>query len=256
MKTLCAHLWGAYEKLAMCLGLGALAVVCLTWLPFAMVLGPLLPPRMGQSVGRHAICSGFRIYLAFLRVFCACRFELGGLEGLRRDGPMVLVANHPSLLDAVLVLSCLPNAVCVMKASLLDNILFGSAARMARYIRNDAPWKMLQNARRELADGAQLVIFPEGGRTRSFPLDRCMPSAGLIASRARVPVQTLLIEFSTPYLGKAWPLFRPPALPLRCRIRLGRRFPPPIGDIAGFTAELETYLRAELDASLRPSVRA
>jgi hypothetical protein len=80
-----------------------------------------------------------------------------------------------------------------------------------------------------------------------------MPTAGLIASRAKVPVQTLLMEFSTPYLGKAWPLFRRPQLPLTCRIRLGRRFPPPT-DIQAFTAELDAYLRAEIGQNLASTV--
>ena len=71
------------------------------------------------------------------------------------------------------------------------------------------------------------------------------PGAALIAWRAATPVQTVLIEFSTPYLGKAWPLFRRPALPLTCRIRLGRRFSPP-SNYASFSDELETWFRSEL----------
>lgn len=235
----------------MLLGLGALAVICLIWLPFALLLYPVLPARFGTRLGRRAIAFGFRIYLRLLELFCACRFDLGALDVLRAEGPLILAANHPSLLDAVMVTSRLPNAVCVMKAALMDNILFGSAARLARYIRNNAPLEMILGAREELAAGAHLVIFPEGTRTRAFPLDACTPSTALIASRSGVPVQTLLIEFSTPYLGKAWPLFRRPELPLACRIRLGRRFAPS-GDVERFTRELEAYFRSELEIAPNP----
>ena len=238
-------LWIAYETLAMVIGLGALAAICLVWLPFAMLLHPLLPRRIGQPLGRAVISAGFRGYLWILGVLCACRFELSELDRLRGEGPLIVAANHPSLLDAVMLVSRLPNAVCVMKASLLDNLLFGAAARLAGYIRNDAPLEMILRAREELRHGAQLVIFPEGTRTVHFPVDACQPAVGLIARRSGVPVQTLLIGFSTPYLGKAWPLFRRPVLPLSCRIRLGRRFPPP-SDIPAFTAELEAYFRTEL----------
>lgn len=248
-------LWRTYEFLAMLLGLGALALICLLWLPFALLLKPLLPRRLGQCLGRFAIRNGFRVYLAFLETVCACRFDLRELDQLRDAGPLIVVANHPSLLDAVMILSRLPNAVCVMKAALLDNILFGAAARMARYIRNDVPLKMIIDAREELQAGAQLVIFPEGSRTQAFPLDPCMPTAGLIAQRAGVPVQALLIEFSTPYLGKAWPLFRRPQLPLHCRIRLGQRFAPP-ASVTAFTGELEASLRQALAASPSPLPRA
>lgn len=238
-------LWIAYEYVAMVVGLGALALICLSWLPFAMLLHPLLPRRIGQPLGRRFISGGFRVYLRILELFCACRFDLSELDRLRDSGPLIFAANHPSLLDAVMIVSRLPNAVCVMKASLMDNILFGAAARLARYIRNDVPLEMILSSREALQDGAQLVIFPEGTRTSNFPVDPCTPSTGLIASRSKVPVQTVLIEFSTPYLGKAWSLFRRPELPLSFRIRLGRSFPPQ-ANLQAFTSELETYFRSEL----------
>jgi 1-acyl-sn-glycerol-3-phosphate acyltransferase len=237
--------WRVYETLAMGIGLGGLAVLCLLWLPFAMLLYPLLPKAAGQTLGRHAISLIARLYLGLLKWVCACRFDLSELDRLRSDAPVIVAANHPSLLDAVLILSRLPNAVCVMKASLMDNVLFGSGARLARYIRNHAPVEMVLGAREELRGGAQLIIFPEGTRTTDFPVGPCLPGTGLIAARAGVPVQTVLIEFSTPYLGKTWPLFRPPQLPLRCRVRRGRRFDPPV-DVRAFTLELEAYFRTEL----------
>ena len=245
-------LWAAYETAAMAIGLGALAAMCLVWLPFAMLLNPLLPPRIGRPLGRAIIAFGFRHYLHFLAFACACRIDLSELDRLRDAGPLIVAANHPSLLDAVMIVSRLPNAVCVMKASLLDNVLFGAAARLAGYIRNNAPLEMILNAREELRRGAQIVIFPEGTRTTHFPVDPCQPTTGLISRRSGAPVQTLLIEFSTPYLGKSWPLFRRPVLPLSCRIRLGRRFAPPT-DVPAFTAELEAYFRAETGRNPAPT---
>jgi 1-acyl-sn-glycerol-3-phosphate acyltransferase len=241
-------LWLVYEYVAMVLGLGFLALLCLLWLPFAMLLNVLLPRRLGQPVGRLLIMAGFRVYLRFLTLFCACRFDLSELDALRAAKPLVLVANHPSLLDAVMIVSRFPDMVCVMKAALMNNILLGAAARLARYIPNHAPLDVVLRAREALREGAHLLIFPEGTRTRRFPVDACTASAGLIAQRARVPLQALLIDFNSPYLGKVWPLWRRPELPLRFRVRLGRRFAPP-ANVATFGGELEAYFRAELEAS-------
>ena len=241
-------LWDAYEYIAMVIGLGFLALICLLWLPFAMLLHPLLPRRWGQPLGRIVIMSAFRIYTIFLELFCACRFDLASLDKLRNQGPLILVANHPSLLDVVMIVSRLPNAVCVMKAQLMDNILFGAAARLARYIRNDSALNMVRDACGELQRGAQLVIFPEGTRTTRFPINSCLPTAGLIAKRSGAPVQALCIEFSTPYLGKQWPLFRRPELPLSFRIRFGERFAAP-QDVPAFTALLEEHFQLELTPS-------
>lgn len=246
-------LWSLYEYFAMLVGLGALALFCLLWLPFALVLYPVLPHDLGRSLGRHVARLGFRGYLGLLGLLCACRFDLDELDRLRDEGPLILAANHPSLLDALMVLSRVPNTVCVMKAALMDNILFGAAARLARFIRNDEPLAMILDAREELRAGVHLLIFPEGTRTSAFPVDTCLSSTGLIAQRSQVAVQTLLIEFSTPYLGKHWPLFRRPRLPLLCRIRLGRRFNPP-QQVEGFAAELESYFRTELGTTLTPTL--
>ena len=89
------------------------------------------------------------------------------------------------------------------------------------------------------------MLFPEGSRTSHFPVDPMAPTLGMIARRAGVPVQTVLLDFSTAYLGKAWPLFRPPVLPLTVRARLGRRFDPP-ADHTAFTADLEAYFSREV----------
>jgi 1-acyl-sn-glycerol-3-phosphate acyltransferase len=247
-------LWSVYEHVAMVLGLSALAVVCLSWTPLAIALYPVLPTPLGRWVGRQAIMRGFRLYVGVLRTVCACRFDLSAIDALRDQGPMVIAANHPSLLDAVLITSRLPNAVCFMKADIMDNPLFGAGARMARYVRNDHLIGAIQSCRRELQQGAQIVIFPEGTRTLGYPGNPLNPltrSTALIATRAHVPVQTLIVEFSSPYLGKGWPLWRKPSLPLTCHIRLGRRFEAP-RDARLFTQELEAYFRAELSGTPTP----
>ena len=238
-------LWALYERVAMHVGLGSLGLLCLSWLPFAMLLHPLLPRALGQRLGRQTISFGFRLYLRLLETLCACRFDLSEIEGLREEGPLVIAANHPSLLDAVILISRLPDAVCVMKASLMDNLLFGSAARLARYTRNDGILQIIAGGCEALSEGGHLVLFPEGSRTSHFPVDPMAPTLGMIARRAGVPVQTVLLDFSTAYLGKAWPLFRPPVLPLTVRARLGRRFDPP-ADHTAFTADLEAYFRREV----------
>lgn len=237
-----------YEYTCLYLGLGVLGLICLTWTPFALLLHPLLPPRAGRALGRRVIMAGFRIYLGFLALTGACRFELRELDRLRGDGPLILAPNHPCLLDAVMVISRLPDVACIMKAALIRNVFLGAGARLARYIRNEPLIAMVRSAVENLADGQRLLLFPEGTRTRHAPVNPFQKSLALIAQRAGVPVQTIFIETDSAYLSKGWPLFRRPAMPIRYRVRLGRRFPPP-ADTARFTAELEAYFAAELDGA-------
>ncbi len=254
MRVITGGLRRAAELLAMLLGLGLLALICLTWTPFALVLGPLLPTTLGRRVGRRAIQTGFRLYVVLLGWLCGCRFDLKALEELARQaGPMVVVANHPSLLDAVLLVSHLPDAVCIMKAGLMNNLLLGAGARMARYIVNDAPLPMIRRAIAELQGGARLIIFPEGTRTAEPPVGPCGATAGLIAARAGVPVQVLTIEMSTPYLGKHWPLWQPPRLPLSVRVRQVARLEVGTAQAHQFGTDIRALLARELSAAPQPA---
>jgi 1-acyl-sn-glycerol-3-phosphate acyltransferase len=134
---------------------------------------------------------------------------------------------------------------CILKADILDNIFLGWGARLAGYISNDAPVSMVKQAVTELRSGNHLLLFPEGTRTSGWPIDPCKGTAALIASRARVPIQTVLIETDSAFLSKGWPLWRPPAMPIVYRIRLGRRFDPH-GRPGVLTDELEQYFMDEL----------
>lgn len=234
-----------YEYFALGFGLGLLGAMSLTWSLLAVPLYHLLPKRWGEPLGRWAITTGFRIYLGALSLTGACRFDITALDALRAEGPLVIAPNHPCLLDAVMVISRLPNMACIMKADIVDNVFLGAGARLAGYIRNDAQLSMIKQAVADLKKGSHLLIFPEGTRTTRWPINACKGTTALIASRAGVPVQTVFIETDSAYLSKGWPLFRRPAMPITYRIRLGRRFDPP-GKAGAFTEELERYFIDEL----------
>ena len=235
----------AYAYFCLYTGLFALGLLCLGWTPFALVLQAVLPVKWGRWAGRRAITLVFRSFLWLLSSLGACRFDLAELDGLRDAGPLILAPNHPSLLDAVMVISRLPDVVCVMKAELMRNLFLGAGARLAGYIPNGQPFAMVKAACADLRDGSQLLLFPEGARTVRPPVNALLPAAGLIARRAQVPVQALIIETDSDYLTKGWPLFRCPSMPIHYRVRLGRRFAPP-ADAVRFAGELGAHLGAEL----------
>jgi 1-acyl-sn-glycerol-3-phosphate acyltransferase len=226
-----------------------LAAVCLGWQSCAAVLRAPLSPDAGRRIGRAAIQRIWRAYFRALSVLGACRFDLSELEALRGQPAMILAPNHPSLIDALLIASRVPNLCCVMKADLANNLFLGAGARLADYIANDAPRGMIKGAVDDLQRGNPLLVFPEGTRTEHLPVNPLKGGVALIAARARVPVQTLIIETDSPFLSKGWQILRKPELPVTYRVRLGRRFAPP-GNAAGaaraFMAELQRYYTTEL----------
>ncbi len=222
-----------------------LGVICLLFSVWALVMHPLLTRRAGTAAGRFGIMAGFRAFSWALSVTGAYKLDLSAIDSLRDGPPVILAPNHPSLIDALLILSRHPNIACVMKAELMDNIFLGAGSRLARYIPSDPPRQMIKDAVGDLREGGVLLLFPEGTRTTQNPLNPLKASIGVIARHAGVPVQVAIIETDSPYLGKGWPLFRRPNLPITCRVRLGRRFDPP-EDVNSFMIALEREYRQQL----------
>ena len=245
MSVVLRLLLGIYDYLLLYLGLAWLGLLCLCWTLIATLIQPLLPRHLATALGRFVIMAGFRIYIASLSLSRRCRFDLSALDSLRTDAPLIIAPNHPGLLDAVMIISRLPNVCCVMKAELMNNVFLGAGARLAGYIRNESVHRMVLQACEDFKNGSHLLLFPEGTRTTRHPVNSLTGSAGLIARQAGVPVQTVIIETDTPFLSKGWPLFRKPTMPLHFRVRLGRRFDPP-QNTRLFTAELEQYFAEEL----------
>jgi 1-acyl-sn-glycerol-3-phosphate acyltransferase len=239
-----------YEYFALYSSLTLLGLICLTWSVFALPLYFILPQRLGTAVGRCGIMRGFRLYAWSLSISGAYRLDLREIDTLKGGPPVILAPNHPCLIDALLILTRHPNLVCVMKSALMRNVFLGSGSRLARYVPNDSSRQMVKDSVAHLRRGGVLLLFPEGTRTIHAPINALVGSVGLIAKRANVPVQTLMIETDSPYLSKGWPLFRRPTLPITYRVRLGKRFDPPT-DVAAFTAELDRYYRRELEGALQ-----
>lgn len=241
----------AWQCVAFYFALVVLALVCLAWFPFAWVLRRVLNVDAGRRAGRAAVQRVWHGYFVLLRTLGVCRFDLSELDALAGQPAMILAPNHPCLLDALLIASRVPDACCVMKGDVAGNIFLGPGALLAGYIVNDAPVGLIRAAVAELQRGSPLLLFPEGTRTGNASVNPLKGGIALIAARAHVPVQTLIIETDSGFLGKGWQIFRKPALPITYRVTLGRRFAPPGRDHAAlraFIADLQRFYAGELDA--------
>jgi 1-acyl-sn-glycerol-3-phosphate acyltransferase len=252
MKSLSRLLVAIYDYLICVVGAFVFAGIFLSWSLLALVLRPLLPTGIGRAIGRTYIMAGFRACLGCLSLSGRFHFDLSELDALRGEKSLIIACNHPSLWDVVLIISRLPDVACVMKAELVNNIFLGGGARLARYIRNESPRQMIMQAVKDLQRGSHLLFFPEGTRTVQRPINPLKGSIGIIASRAKVAVQTVFIETDSAFLGKGWPLLKKPILPMKYRVRLGHRFAAPENS-ASFVAELEQYFIHELGAPVAPS---
>jgi 1-acyl-sn-glycerol-3-phosphate acyltransferase len=224
-----------------------LGVISLTWNSIAFLLKFVLRGSTARRVGRAGIAYGYRFYWACARASGLMRLEAESLDVLRdAPGGVIIAANHPSLLDALMIIARLPRSACIMKGALMRNPFLGAGAGLAGYVVNDSTRTMIRTSGERLDEGCQLVVFPEGTRSPAPGQIHCFSrSIALIAQRARVPIQAVVIETDSPYLGKGWPLWKLPPVPILFRARLGERFEPG-DDPEQLSARMEEYFRREL----------
>nr|WP_284500247.1 lysophospholipid acyltransferase family protein [Microbulbifer sp. GX H0434] len=128
---------------------------------------------------------------------------------LRRPGQLVL-ANHPSLIDVVFLISRIPNANCIVKASLFRNPFMRGAVTTADYIPNDDPERIIELAARSLQNGESVVLFPEGTRSVPGRPFRFQRGAAYMALRAGVKPTLVTIRCNPPMLMKNIPWYSIP----------------------------------------------
>lgn len=112
---------------------------------------------------RRMISALFRFFIALVSFCGAIEFRVRHAERLRGSGLLIL-ANHPTLLDVVLLISLIENASCIVKAELFEHFATCGPLKAAGYLCNGNE-NLLAQCHDVMAGGANLVIFPEGTRT-------------------------------------------------------------------------------------------
>jgi 1-acyl-sn-glycerol-3-phosphate acyltransferase len=180
----------------------------------ALVVGGLLLPPIRwfvrdaarrQRLTRAVIGGAMRFFWNTMLGLGLMRCRVHGAEHLRQPG-VLIVANHPTLVDAVLLLGLVEDAAVVAKQELARNPLTGPLIAAAGYIVNDDGCAMVQAAAREFARGGRVLIFPESTRTRPGAPVRLRRGAANIAVRTgcRVVVVTIAVSDPVLYKGAAW----------------------------------------------------
>lgn len=164
----------------------------------------------------------FRFYLVMLQRLNLVRLQIDGRERLMACRGKVIVANHPSLLDVVILMSMVHNAQCIIKHELWNHLFLGPLMRRAGYIRNDLAAATLVAACQEAFDrGNNIIVFPEGTRSRPGTLPRLRRGFANIATLTSADVQLVVISCTPPMLMKGEPWWAIPERPSLFRVTVG-----------------------------------
>ena len=179
-------------------------------------------PGLGSLAAAGLWRAAVRLYLA-----AAHDLRVTGREHLP-PAPFVMVANHASHLDALTLAAALPPALARHAYSLAAGDTFFTsthAAVFAAYAVNALPvWRRRTSARdldalraRLHEDGAMLILFPEGTRSRSGAMGPFRPGLGALVAGTDVPVVPCFLAGA----HAAWPPGRRLPRPGRLRLVIG-----------------------------------
>lgn len=170
--------------------------------------------RMRRTAAARAVVRfTFRLFIGIMRTLGVLRYEVHGVSKLDREGLLIL-ANHPTLIDTVFLMAFVRNADCIVKGSLADNPFTRGPVRAAGYINNCDGAQLIDACIGSLRSGMNLIIFPEGTRTERDAGMAFKRGAANVAVRGRRAVTPVVIRCEPLTLGKGekwWqvPLKRP-----------------------------------------------
>ena len=162
----------------------------------------VLPGRQAYgSAIRAAIRKLFGAWVAWLHATRIVAVEwIGFGEGALQPGT-VYIANHPTIVDAPLILARLPDAICIFKPALMSNPAVGPAAAMAGYVRGDTGLDLIKAVAEKVALGQSPSIFPEGTPNGGgTTLGRMKPGFALIMDMGR-----WALVVASLFLNACWP---------------------------------------------------
>ncbi|MCL1861547.1 MAG: 1-acyl-sn-glycerol-3-phosphate acyltransferase [Proteobacteria bacterium] len=192
-------------------GFGGLLVLCLVF-PLLRLLVWRQPLR--QATARDIVHLSFRLFCKLMTTVGVISYEVRGLEKLQRRG-LLVVANHPSLIDVVMLISLLRQPDCVVKAAAWRNPFMLGPVSLCGFIRNQSGPQLVDDCIESVRRGNNLIIFPEGTRTKLEallqrqvnPLQRGVAN---IAIRGGIPLTPVVITVSEPVLTKQQPWYHAP----------------------------------------------
>jgi 1-acyl-sn-glycerol-3-phosphate acyltransferase len=163
----------------------------------------------------------FRALVAVLKRIGVMELEAQGAQGLRSARAAIVVANHPTYLDVMVLLSLTPRACCVVKNKHWGNPCFWGIVRSAEYVSNADPAELVEAGAKQLAAGYTMIIFPEG--TRSPAPNRLHAfSRGFahMALKVGAPIVPVLMDCDPPAFTKAMRWYDVPARAFRMRVNV------------------------------------
>ena len=182
-------------------GIGALLV----GLFFRLLSIVPISPGVKQCWIRWCIHMGCLSFIKLMRALGLLTYSFDIQTMREAQSGYIVMANHPSLIDAVFILAANKDVSCIVKSALWNNFFTGAVVQLAGYIpNNDAD--AVSIAAEKLKAGENILIFPEGTRNEYDEQLDFKRGASNIAVAANAPILPVLIKCNPRALqkGEKW----------------------------------------------------
>jgi len=117
--------------------------------------------------------------------------------------PSVIIANHQSPIDLMLILQLYPKILILTNEKQWNKKLYGAFLKYADFIPADMEWEsLLEKARRKVEEGYSIMIFPEGTRSETGKIKRFHKGAFYLANELGLELLPVLIHGASQVLSK------------------------------------------------------
>jgi 1-acyl-sn-glycerol-3-phosphate acyltransferase len=164
-----------------------------------------------------------RSFDCFIRLGVSLHFfslEESETERLR-EGAGLIVANHPTLLDVVFLISRMPQADCVVKRETWTNPFLRRIVASAGYIPNDNGEALVNACIDRLRAGRSIIFFPEGSRSPLRGVGKFQRGAAHVAIASSCRITPVVIHCEPPALMKGQPWYALPKCKLQFSLKVG-----------------------------------
>jgi len=213
------HVWRIFATgfVFVMFGLGAL-FISLTVFPVLRLVSR--HPEAARRRIQRAMQTTMWLFMELMRVLGILTYRVEGLERLNVPGRLV-VANHPTLIDVVMLVSLMPAVDCIVKRGLWRNPFLRWPVLWAGYLPNSEGEELVEACASTLRKGNSLLVFPEGTRTVPGEPLRMQRGAAHIALAADAELLPVTIACDPPTLFKGNPWWRVPAHRFHLQVNVG-----------------------------------
>jgi 1-acyl-sn-glycerol-3-phosphate acyltransferase len=164
-----------------------------------------------KVLARTTVHYTFKFFIKMMAVTGIFTFDLSKAQSLTKIKGQLVLANHPSLIDVVVLISIIPHADCVVKTHLFNNVFLRKVLKSTGYISNADPEGLLTDCQASLAAGNNLIIFPQGTRIHTNERAKFQRGAANIALRCQANITAVLLNVVPTTLTKNEPWYQIPA---------------------------------------------